>query len=112
MFSFALETKEGKQRNYYRVASQNYNSEIVTNVNKLAENKYEVSGDTNIYDFAELIETDEDEFDTEYTTVGGWVTDIMGHIPDSGETIKFGRFAITAVDVDEIKVEKVIIELL
>lgn len=86
--------------------------EIVTNVNKLAENKYEVSGDTNIYDFAELIETDEDEFDTEYTTVGGWVTDIMGHIPDSGETIKFGRFAITAVDVDEIKVEKVIIELL
>ena len=25
LLSFALETKEGKQRNYYRVASQNYN---------------------------------------------------------------------------------------
>ena len=25
LLSFALETKDGKQRNYYRVASQNYN---------------------------------------------------------------------------------------
>ncbi len=86
--------------------------EIVTNINKLDDNKYEVLGDTNIYDFAEYLGTSEDEFETEYTTIGGWVTDIMGHIPEAGETVKTGRFAITAVDADEIKVEKLIIEII
>lgn len=86
--------------------------EIVTNINKLADNKYEIVGDTNIYDVFELLGLDESEIDTDYTTVGGWVTDLMEHIPDAGETVESGRFRITAVDVDEIKVEKVIVEIL
>lgn len=86
--------------------------EIVTNIHKLDTNRYEVLGDTNIYDFAEMLGISEDEFDTEYTTIGGWVTDIMGHIPESGETVETGRFSIAAVDVDEIKVEKLIIEII
>ena len=85
--------------------------EIVTNIKKLDDNKYEVLGDTNIYDFAEYLDISEDEFETEYTTIGGWVTDIMGHIPEAGETVETGRFAIKAVDVDEIKVGKLIIEV-
>ncbi len=86
--------------------------EIVTNIAKLSDNKYEIAGDTNIYDFLEYFELNESEIDTDYTTVGGWVTDLMGHIPDAKETVESGRFRITAVDVDEIKVEKVIIEIL
>ncbi len=86
--------------------------EIVTNINKLDDNRYEVLGDTNIYDFAEQLGISEDEFKTEYTTVGGWVTEIMGHIPETGETVKTDRFAVTAVDADEIKVEKLIIEII
>ena len=86
--------------------------EIVANINKLGDRRYEVQGDTNIYDFAEMLGISEDEFDTEYTTIGGWVTDIMGHIPESGETVKTGRFSIVAVYVNEIKVEKLIIEII
>ncbi len=86
--------------------------EIVTNINKLDNNRYEVLGDTNIYDFAEMLGISEDEFETEYTTIGGWVTDVMGHIPESGETVKTERFSIVAVDVNEIKVEKLIIEVI
>ena len=36
----------------------------------------------------------------------------MGHIPEAGETIELERFRITAIDVDEIKVEKVVIEII
>ncbi len=86
--------------------------EIVANINKLGDRRYEVQGDTNIYDFAEMLGISEDEFDTEYTTIGGWVTDIMGHIPESGETVKTGRFSVVAVYVNEIKVEKLIIEII
>ncbi len=86
--------------------------EIITNINQLSDNKYEISGDTNIYDFLELLELEENEIETDYTTVGGWVTDVMGHIPESKETVESGRFRITAVDADENKVEKVIIEII
>lgn len=86
--------------------------EIVTNINKLADNKYEILGDTNICDVLDLLELSESEIDTEYTTVGGWATELMGHIPEAGETIELERFRITAIDVDEIKVEKVVIEII
>lgn len=86
--------------------------EIITNITKLAENKYEIFGDTNIYDFLELLELEEDEIDTDYTTIGGWVTDVMGHIPEAKETVESGRFRITAIDADEIKVDKVLIEII
>lgn len=86
--------------------------EIVTNIRELGDKRYEVLGDTNIYEFAELLGIPEDEFDTEYTTVGGWVTDIMGHIPEKGEKVETGRFSISAVAADEIKVDKLIIEVI
>ena len=49
---------------------------------------------------------------TDYTTVGGWVTDVMEHIPEAGETAESGIFRITAAEVNEQNVEKVIIEVL
>lgn len=86
--------------------------EIVTNIVKLSDNIYEIAGDTNIDDLLELLELDEEVIDTDYTTVGGWVTDVMGHIPDAEETAETERFRMKAVEVNENKVEKVIIEVL
>ncbi|MBR3969730.1 MAG: HlyC/CorC family transporter [Ruminococcus sp.] len=86
--------------------------EIETNIMKLSDNKYEIAGDTNIYDVLEMLEIEESVIDTDYTTIGGWVTDLMEHIPEAGEYVETENFRITAVDVDEIKVEKVMIEIL
>ena len=60
--------------------------EIVSNVVMIAEDKYEVAGDLSVSDMLEQIGLDEDMVDTECTSVGGWVTDVMEHIPDAGET--------------------------
>ena len=60
----------------------------------------------------EMLGLDEDMIHTDYTSVGGWVTDVMEHIPESGETAESGIFRITAAQVNEQTVEKVIIELL
>lgn len=86
--------------------------EIITNIVKLEKNKYEVSGDTNVDELSEITEIDESAIDTDYTTVGGWVTDVMGHIPTAGETVESDGFRITATEVNENKVEKIIIEIL
>ncbi len=86
--------------------------EIVNNLFMIAPDKYEVAGDMDISDMLEMLDLDEDMITTDYTSVGGWVTDVMEHIPEAGETAQTGIFRITASKVNEHKVEKVIIEVL
>lgn len=86
--------------------------EIIASVVKLADDRYEVAGDLSISDMLEQIGLDDDIVDTECTSVGGWVTDVMEHIPDAGETAETGRFRLTAKEVSEQTVDKVIVEVL
>lgn len=86
--------------------------EIVNNLLMIAPDKYEVAGDMSVSDMLEMLDLDEDTIDTEYNSVGGWVTDVMEHIPEAGETAETGIFRITAAEVNEQNVEKVIIEVL
>ena len=66
----------------------------------------------NISDMLEQLDLDEDMIQTDYTSVGGWVTDVMEHIPEAGETAETGAFRITVAKMDEQTVEKVIIEVM
>ena len=86
--------------------------EIITNIVKLDDNKYECAGDVNIGDLLETLDLDEDLITTEYSTIGGWMTDILEHIPEAGESTESGVFRLTAAEVSEQNVEKVIIEIL
>lgn len=86
--------------------------EIIPSAVKLSENRYELAGDMNISDFLEMLELDEDMIESEYLTVGGWVTELIEHIPEAGETVEHGIFRLTAVEVNEQKVVKVLAEIL
>ena len=86
--------------------------EIITNIVRLADNKYECAGDLNIIDLLETLGLDEDMIVTEYSTVGGWITEILEHIPEAGESADSGVFRLTAAEVSEQNVEKVVIEVL
>ncbi len=86
--------------------------EIINDIIMIAPDKYETKGDTSISDLFEVLELDEDMIETDYTTVGGWVTDVMEHIPEAGETAESGIFRLTATAVNEQTVEKVLIELI
>ena len=86
--------------------------EIVNSLLMIAPDKYEVAGDMSVSDMLEMLDLNEDTIDTEYNSVGGWVTDVMEHIPEAGETAETGIFRITAAEVNEQNVEKVIIEVL
>lgn len=85
--------------------------EIINNIVKIDDNKYEALGETALSDLIELLELEESVISTDYTTVGGWVTDVMEHIPDAGETAETGIFKLTALEVNENKVTKVLIEV-
>lgn len=86
--------------------------EIVTSIIRLDEGTYECSGDVTIDELLETLGLDEDMITTGYSTVGGWMTEILEHIPEAGESTESGIFRLTAAEVSEQNVEKVVIGIL
>ncbi|MCM1313911.1 MAG: hemolysin family protein [Alistipes senegalensis] len=86
--------------------------EIVTRIVKIAPDKFEIAGDMNINDMLEQLNLDENLIQTEYNSVGGWVTEVMEHIPEKNETAETGIFRLTASQVNEQTVEKIILEII
>ncbi len=81
--------------------------EVVEDYKELEHNTYEVDGDMNIYDFFELVNYDDREFESKYATVGGWCTDILEKFPEVGETFNFANFDVIITEVDKMRVEKI-----
>ncbi len=71
------------------------------------ENEYEVSGDFSIRDFLENIELEDEEIETDCTSIGGLVMENLDHIPEIGETVDCGRFTFKVIDADEQKIERI-----
>ncbi|MCQ2490396.1 MAG: hemolysin family protein [Ruminococcus sp.] len=86
--------------------------EIVTSIIRLDEGTYECSGDVTIDELLETLGLDEDMITTGYSTVGGWMPEILEHIPEAGESTESGIFRLTAAEVSEQNVEKVVIGIL
>ncbi len=85
--------------------------EIVARIVKLSPDKFEIAGDMSVNDMLEQLGLDSGLVQTEYNSVGGWVTEVMEHIPENNETAETGIFRLTASKVNEQTVEKVILEI-
>lgn len=67
----------------------------------VGENEYEVAGDFSIRDFLEKLDFDDDEIETDCTSVGGLVMETLDHIPEIDETVDCGRFTFKVIAADE-----------
>lgn len=85
--------------------------EVILDYKELGENIYEVDGDMNIYDFFELVDYDDRDFESEYTTVGGWCTDMLEKFPEVGDTFEFSNFTVTITEVEGMRVGKIKVEI-
>ncbi len=83
--------------------------EIEHKFKKLSENRYEISGDMNIDDMLELIDKDEKYIKTDSKSVGGWVIEQIGDIPEKGSSFVFGELDIRVLDVEDQRVNKVLL---
>ena len=85
--------------------------EVVLDYKELEDDVYEIDGDMNIYDFFELVEYDDRDFESEYTTIGGWCTDVLEKFPEVGDTFDFANFTVKITDVENVRVGKVRVEI-
>ena len=73
---------------------------------RLSSNEFEVDGTLNLYELAEhaglTIESDE------VTTVGGYVTHLLGHLPCLGEQVEVGDYWLIVTKVDHRRVQQVL----
>ena len=77
---------------------------IVKEFRKTGENTYEVSGDMNIDDFFAEIEHEDDEFECEYKTMGGWAVEAMDADPHVGDSFTYQNMCIVVDEMDDMRV--------
>lgn len=71
------------------------------------ENTIIAEGSTHVHDVNEVFDTDSIPEDDDYETLGGFVLDNLGHIPEKGETFAHKAFRLEVLDADERKVNRV-----
>lgn len=74
---------------------------------KVNDKKFTVDGDMNLYDFFDLIEYDYEEFESMYTTVGGWITDVLEKFPEEKDSFEFEGYLITVMRASQFTVDRV-----
>ncbi|MBE6135702.1 MAG: HlyC/CorC family transporter [Erysipelotrichaceae bacterium] len=80
--------------------------EVVEEVKKVRKGIYLISGMMNIDDFFELIDY-HDDFDTNYSTVGGLCQEFFEDFPNVGDSFHIGNYKITITKADRYSVIQV-----
>ena len=62
-----------------------------------------------IGDFTELLGLNEDEFETESSTVGGWTLEMFGSFPAEGDSFRWEQLTVTVLKMDGLRVERVLV---
>ena len=75
------------------------------------DNEFELDGDLSIGEFLELAGIDEDSFEAESETVGGWVVEMLGHFPSLGESFRYNDLELVVLAMDGLRVEKVLVRI-
>lgn len=78
--------------------------EVIENIRERSDGSYDINGSTRLSDMCESIGC---SIDSEADTVGGWVTEMLGGIPESGESFECGGMHITVESTDKRRVLKV-----
>jgi len=76
------------------------------------DGRYELDGDMIIDDFLELVEREDAGFETEADTISGWTLEGFGGFPAVGDVIERDNFRITVLNMDGLRVDRVLVEVL
>ena len=73
------------------------------------DGSYLVDGSMNIDDFFELMGIEEDEYETDYYTIGGFCQDILDRFAKEGDEFDFSHLHFKVLEADEFRIEKLLV---
>ena len=74
---------------------------------QIDEHTFIVDGDTNVYDLFDKCDYEPPDFESEYNTVGGWVTEQLDRFPKAGDSFTCDRYTVRVLESRRMRVEKV-----
>ncbi len=83
--------------------------EIEHKYKKISDNKYEISGDMNIDDMLELFDKDDKYLHSDSKSVGGWVIEQVGDIPEKGSSFTYKELTVTVKNMEDQRIIDVIV---
>ena len=88
--------------------------EVIEDIVKLSEEKYTALGSCGIDKFLETfeLEVEEEEDDSDITTVSGFAAHLLEKIPDEGDSFEYKNLKITVTKTDSNRVLEVAVEVL
>ena len=73
------------------------------------DGSYVVSGSMNIDDFFELIGFESEDYETDYTTVGGFCQDILDRFGKKDDEFDFDHYHFRILEADKYTIEKLLV---
>lgn len=83
--------------------------EVKSPITMRSEREFEIYGETSLNSLRRYLDSRDIKFsiDSESHTVAGWVLELFGSIPKSGDVIEEEDFAVTVCDAAELRVNKI-----
>ena len=75
------------------------------------DSEYELDGSMVLSDFLELVGINENDFEAESNTVGGWTLEMFGGYPQEGDSFTFRNLTVTVLSMDGRRVERVFVKV-
>ena len=82
--------------------------EIIEDIVSVSDDTYKVSGNVNLDKISELIDV---EIESENSTVGGWVMEILEKIPETNDFFEYENLMVTVTKTDERRVLEVMVKV-
>ena len=83
---------------------------VEKDVVKHGDGKYELDGDMPISEFLELMDWDEDDFDFDSETVGGWCIEINNGFPNVNSVFAYENIEVQILEVTERRVRRILVK--
>lgn len=77
------------------------NDDIVNDWQEISENRFECSGDINLSELFDNLDLDDEELESDYSTAGGWATEVIGAMPVAFDAFDYENYTILVKEVDE-----------
>ena len=81
---------------------------VIEEITQIEENIYKVSCNANLDKLSEMLDV---EIDSESTTVGGWVSEVLERIPLKDDSFELNNLSVTVTEADERRALEVIVSL-
>ncbi len=80
--------------------------EIETEFNKTGDNTWDVSGSANVEDMFDFLDVDYRDFESDFTTVGGWAIEMLDADPHEGDSFTYRNIYVVVTEMGENRINR------